>query len=65
MTSLAQQAAEARARHDRIVARYNREYRAGKWTTNRALAGAAEDAYDEMVRLEMALKAVNERMVKA
>lgn len=62
MTSLADQATQARARHDRIVARYNRDYAAGKFTTNRPLAAAAENAYDEMVRLEKAAAAVAEKV---
>lgn len=40
---------KASAKHDRLVARYNREYRAGKWSTNRPLASACEDAYTAMV----------------
>lgn len=46
----------AHARYWRLVDRYNREYRAGRWTTNRPLAGACENAYDVMVRAEIALR---------
>ena len=41
---------KAKAKHDRSVARYNREYREGRWSTNRPLAGKCENAYDEMIR---------------
>jgi hypothetical protein len=41
--------AKAKARMDRLTERYNREYREGKWSTNRRLAGQCEDAYDEWV----------------
>lgn len=41
---------EARAKHDALVTRYNREWRAGLWTTNRLLAAACEDAHDAMMR---------------
>lgn len=41
--------AQAKARHDALVERYNREYREGRWTTNRELAAQCEDAYDRMI----------------
>ena len=41
---------KAKAKHDRLVARYNREYREGRWSTNRPLASKCESAYDEMIR---------------
>ena len=43
---------KAKAHYWALVNRYNREYRAGKWTTNRTLAGQVEDAYDVMIRAE-------------
>lgn len=41
---------KAKAKHDRLVARYNREYREGRWSTNRPLASKCENAYSEMIR---------------
>ena len=46
---------EATKTHDTLVARYNREYRAGKWTTNRTLAGKCEDAQSAMWSAQVAL----------
>lgn len=40
----------AQKRSDRLAARYNREYAAGKWSTNRRLAGQCEEAYSEAER---------------
>ena len=45
---------KAKARHDRLVARYNREYREGRWSTNRPLASKCENAYDDMIRAAIA-----------
>ena len=42
--------------HDTLVARYNSEYRAGKWTTNRTLAGKCEDAQSAMWEARVALE---------
>lgn len=42
---------KATATYWRLVDRYNREYRAGKWSTNRPLASKCENAYSECVRL--------------
>ncbi len=53
MTAATEYAA-AKDRHDRLVERYNREYREGRWSTNRDLAGKCEDAYDVMVRAAIA-----------
>jgi hypothetical protein len=39
----------AKSKHDTLVARYNKEYREGKWSTNRELASKCEDAYSEVV----------------
>ncbi len=35
-----------------LVERYNREYRAGLWSTNRELASECENAYSAMIRAE-------------
>ena len=43
---------KAKAHYWALVNRYNREYRAGKWSTNRALAGQCENAYDAMIRAQ-------------
>ena len=32
-----------------ITDRYNRDYREGRWDTNRELAGASEDAYSAAI----------------
>jgi hypothetical protein len=40
---------KAKAKHDKLVARYNREYLEGRWSTNRPLAGKCENAYAEMI----------------
>lgn len=57
---------QATARHDALVARYNREWRARRWSTNRDLAGRAENAYDAMVRARLELAALlDERTVTA
>jgi hypothetical protein len=40
---------KAKAKHDKLVARYNREYLEGRWSTNRPLAGKCENAYSEMI----------------
>ncbi len=50
---------KALKRNSLLTDRYNREYMAGKWSTNRPLAGACEDAYSaawtalDAVRREM------------
>ena len=49
---------QATARHDALVARYNREWRARRWSTNRELAGQAEDAYDALTRARLELTAL-------
>lgn len=41
---------KAEARYWSLVNRYNREWREGRWSTNRELAGACENAYDAMMR---------------
>ena len=41
---------KAKAKYDRLVARYNREWHAGRWSTNRPLASKCENAYDVMIR---------------
>lgn len=41
---------QARRRYHTLTSRYNREYREGKWTTNRTLAGQCENAYDALTR---------------
>lgn len=47
---------DAKAKHDTLVAKYNSEYRAGKWTTNRPLAGKCEDAQSVMWEALVALE---------
>lgn len=54
MSELERAYMQAKAKHDRLVDRYNREYRAGKWSTNRPLASKCENAYDEMWRAKIA-----------
>ena len=44
------EADKATARYWSLVNRYNKEWREGRWFTNRELAGACEDAYDAMIR---------------
>ena len=44
----------AKERNRVLTERYNREYRAGKWTTNRELAGQCEDAYSDEYRCQRA-----------
>ena len=48
---LQQRLDHATVEHVTIADRYNREYREGRWSTNRELAGQCEDAYDRMVAL--------------
>ena len=51
---------KAQATFDRITERYNREYMAGLWSTNRPLAAASENAYDALHRAKVALAAFDE-----
>jgi len=51
---------EAKKIHDRIVAQYNREYRAGLWSTNRELASRGENAYSAMVEAAQREGKINE-----
>ncbi len=39
-----------RQRQAKLVAKYNSEYEAGKWTTNRRLESACVNAWDDYVR---------------
>ena len=41
--------AEARRTWEKHTERYNREYRAGLWSTNRPLASKCENAYSAMI----------------
>lgn len=50
----------AKERNRVLTERYNREYRAGKWTTNRELAGKCEDAYSEEYRAMRAWEAARD-----
>lgn len=43
---------KAKAHYWALVNRYNREWRAGLWSTNRTLASECENAYDVMIRAE-------------
>lgn len=43
---------KAKAHYWALVNRYNREWRAGLWSTNRPLASECENAYDVMIRAE-------------
>lgn len=49
------EAERLRLKYETLVERYNREYRAGRWSTNRPLASKCEDAYSawqDAVKLE-------------
>lgn len=50
----------AQIRNAQLTARYNSEYRAGKWTTNREMAGRCEDAYSEEYRAMRAWEAARD-----
>ena len=46
--------AEARRTWEKHTERYNREYRAGLWSTNRPLASKCENAYSAMIEAAQA-----------
>lgn len=50
----------AKERNRVLTERYNREYKAGKWSTNRPLAGRCEDAYSEEYRAMRAWEAARD-----
>ena len=57
LNALYEQFEAAEKKSNALRDRYNREYNAGKWTTNRDLAGKSEDAYSEMLRADQKFKA--------
>jgi hypothetical protein len=52
---LEQAVLSARRRFEDLSARYNAEYRAGLWDTNRGLASKIESAYDAVIAADQAL----------
>lgn len=40
---------QAEKKYRTLLERYNREYREGRWTTNRPLAGKVEDAWSAVI----------------
>ena len=53
----------AKERNRVLTERYNREYKAGKWSTNRPLAGKCEDAYSEEYRAMRAWEAARDAAI--
>lgn len=57
LNALYEQFEAAEKKSNALRDQYNSEYNAGKWDTNRDLAGRAEDAYSEMLRADQKFKA--------
>lgn len=60
LAALERAAVKAAEREARLVARYNRDYAAGKFTTNRPLAAQCEAAYSAKYKAAAALAAARE-----